>query len=196
MKKIILVCIMFLFLGIYPCQGAQLNDMTAEQVIEALGLEPLTVEGGYFKSIYVSRESYLHKNLPKRFDGDRHYQSAIYFLITENSFSPFHKINNNEVWTFCAGDPAVQTTIDKEGHLKQITFGHDILQGQAIFNAIPAESWQSTRMHPGGKWALFALSTAPAFEYSDYTGAADAEILKKYPQHETALSHFFDLAVK
>jgi uncharacterized protein len=173
------------------CFAGDLDEMSAEQVIERLGLQPLTVEGGYFKVHYVAEETYLRKDLPKRFDGDRHFNDATYFLITKDSFSPFHKVNNNEIWIFCAGDPAVQTTIDKDAELKQVTLGSNITKDQTLIGVISPEAWQSTRLLPGGRWALFVLSTSPAFEYSDYTGATDAEILKRYPQHSGILSGFY-----
>lgn len=190
MRKIGFILLAVMLLAQVVCYANDLDSMTAEQVIKTLNLQPLDIEGGYFKECYITGEKYLHKHLPQRFDGDRYFGGAIYFLITEGSQSPFHKLNVNEIWSFCAGDAAVQTTIDKAGILRQTILGKDILNGQSLMGSIPAESWQSTRLIPGGKWALYILTTAPKFEYSDYTGAADSDIIKKYPKYENILTEF------
>jgi predicted cupin superfamily sugar epimerase len=190
MKKVGLLLIAAMLLFQAACYAGDLDGMTAEEVVKALNLQPLSIEGGYFRECFVASEKYLHRHLPPRFDGDRYFGGAIYFLITADSHSPFHKLNNNEVWALCAGDAAVQTIIDRAGTLKQTILGKDIQNGQSLMGTIPAESWQSTRLIPGGKWALYILTTAPNFEYSDYTGASDSDIIKKYPQYEKVLAEF------
>jgi len=58
--------------------------MTAEAVIEILGMEPHP-EGGFYSRSYRSEESLPNDALPARFTGDRPVSSAVMFLITQLS---------------------------------------------------------------------------------------------------------------
>ena len=66
----------------------------AEKIIQRLELEPHP-EGGYFKETYRSEGKILENQLPDVFDGDRNFSTCIYFLLTSETFSAFHKINQD-----------------------------------------------------------------------------------------------------
>jgi len=81
-----------------------MND--AQYWIDRLDLEP-HMEGGYFKETYRSVEHIDKHALPERFSGDRSFCTAIYFLLQNNDFSAFHRINQDELWHFYIGDPLI-----------------------------------------------------------------------------------------
>lgn len=60
-------------------------------------------EGGYFKEVYRSNEQIPKNALPDRFAGERSFGTSIYFMLTSDSFSAFHKINQDEIWHFYEG---------------------------------------------------------------------------------------------
>ena len=70
------------------------NELTAEEVIELLELEPLETEGGMFKQTYFS----------SRREGGIPYTQAIYYFLTEHSFSHMHRLTSEEVYHFYMGD--------------------------------------------------------------------------------------------
>ena len=78
--------------------------MTAQQIIEKFNLTEHP-EGGYFKETYRSNEIIENKHLPSEFIGDRNFSTSIYFLLTSDKFSAFHKINQDEIWHFYIGTP-------------------------------------------------------------------------------------------
>ena len=68
----------------------------AEKIANKLGLNPHP-EGGYFKETYRSSGLIVENNLGNEFSGERHYSTCIYFLLTSNSFSAFHRIKQDEI---------------------------------------------------------------------------------------------------
>ena len=71
----------------------------AQSIIKKLALEPHP-EGGYFKETYRSEGEISENQLPDVFKGNRNYSTCIYFLLTSETFSAFHKINQEEIWHF------------------------------------------------------------------------------------------------
>jgi len=73
--------------------------ITVEEIIKKLGLEPHP-EGGYFKETYRSEEEIDEGSLSASFNGKRAVSTCIYFLLTSNDFSAFHRIQQDEIWHF------------------------------------------------------------------------------------------------
>ena len=71
--------------------------------IDHLKLQPHP-EGGYFKETYRADETIPAASLPKRFNADRNFSTAIYYLLQQGDFSAFHRIKSDECWHFYAGD--------------------------------------------------------------------------------------------
>ena len=67
---------------------------TAEEIIRALALEPLAIEGGFFRETYRSRESISGSELPPEYprDARRSLATSIYYLLTPNTFSEMHRL--------------------------------------------------------------------------------------------------------
>ena len=77
---------------------------TAQQVIEYLQLEPLTIEGGFFRETYRSALKVPVAVLPDQYGGERNVSTAIYYLLTPETFSVIHRVKSDEVFHFYAGD--------------------------------------------------------------------------------------------
>ena len=78
--------------------------MTKEDIIKALDLSPHP-EGGFYKETYRATGVIDKANLPENYGGERNYSTAIYFMLTSDTFSAFHKINQDEFWHFHQGAP-------------------------------------------------------------------------------------------
>lgn len=63
----------------------------AEHIAKLLDLQPHP-EGGYYKETYKSDGLINETNLPHDIQGQRHYATAISFLLTSDSFSVFYRI--------------------------------------------------------------------------------------------------------
>lgn len=64
--------------------------MTAEEIIRILKLEPLETEGGMYSKNWFS---------PRKINGVP-YTQAIYYLLTDQSFSHMHRLTSDEVYHF------------------------------------------------------------------------------------------------
>lgn len=133
--------------------------MTAQDVINALELEPLTMEGGYFRRTYCSHQ--------RTTDG-KPMGTAIYYLLTPDSYSRFHKLPTDEIYHFYMGDPVELTLLYPDGEGKTIVLGNDLTKGMTPQFCAPANCWQGSCLTSGGAWALVGTTMAPGFAEEDF----------------------------
>ena len=166
--------------------------LTAEQIQSILGLEPHPAEGGYFAETYRATESIPGPALPGRYRGSRAISTAIYYLLTPETFSEMHRVASDEVFHFYLGDPVEMLQLRPDGSGEVVTLGSDILNGMQPQVVVPAGIWQGSRLRPGGAFALLGTTVAPGFEYEDYVSGERETLLEAYPAFAdriTALTH-------
>ncbi|HXY88385.1 MAG TPA: cupin domain-containing protein [Candidatus Acidoferrales bacterium] len=73
--------------------------ITVKEIITMFGLTPHP-EGGYYRETYRSVETIRDNVLPNRYKGDRTYGTAIYYLLTPDTFSALHHLKTDEVYHF------------------------------------------------------------------------------------------------
>ena len=78
--------------------------VTALELIEKLGLKPHK-EGGFFSEAWRSPEKLAVNLLPPRYPGSRSLSTAIYYLLTPDTFSRMHRLRSDELFHFYLGDP-------------------------------------------------------------------------------------------
>lgn len=123
---------------------------TAEEVIQALGMEPLTDEGGWFAPNWRAQDD---KTV-----------SCIYYLLRRGERSRWHQLKSNEIWTWHAGGTLRMTlggTGDWPRAGKVQVIGPDSPVGVA-----PQMEWQTTQLAEGD-WTLVSCVVAPAFREED-----------------------------
>lgn len=163
------------------------NTDASKILIEKLNLVPHP-EGGYFRENYRSSEKILKSSLPKRFQGERCFSTAIYFLLESGNFSAFHKINSDECWHFYSGETLWIYVIHLNGKLETIKLGNDLLKGERFQAIVPAECWFASEPAPGSDYSLVGCTVAPGFEFSDFELAESEELSKLFPQHKSLIS--------
>jgi hypothetical protein len=142
--------------------------MTADEVKQLLHLEPLAIEGGFFRETYRSRWNVSSEYLPDGFRGSRSIGTAIYYMITPETFSALHRLPGTEVFHFYLGDPAVMLQLRTDGSSCMVTLGPDLGKGHQPQVVVRGHVWQGCRLAPGGKWALMGTTMSPGFDYADY----------------------------
>jgi uncharacterized protein len=147
---------------------------TAQHIIDRLQLAPHP-EGGYFKETYRSAEIIAKDSLSSNYNGARNCCTCIYFLLTPNTFSAFHRINQDEAWHFYDGSPIDLHCISPKGVHEQIIIGRDIANGQVPQYVVP-----------GGYW--FASRVSPGFDFADFELAERSNLVHLFPQHEAIIS--------
>lgn len=153
---------------------------TVQELIEQFGLLPHP-EGGYYKETYRSSEIITRQALPFRFNGERYYSSAIYFLLEQNNFSAFHRILSDECWHFYAGDILWVHMIDPQGELTTIHLGNQ--PGTVYQYVVPAGYWFASETAPGGNFSFVGCTVAPAFDFADFELADKTKLASQFPQH-------------
>lgn len=156
--------------------------MTAAEVIRLLKLEPLSIEGGFFRETYRSRWNVSSEYLPDGFRGSRSIGTAIYYLITPETFSALHRLPGTEVFHFYAGDPAIMLQLCPDGTSKTITLGPDFAHEQQPQVVVRGHVWQGCRLAPGGQWALMGTTMSPGFDYADYENGDREQLSEQYPE--------------
>lgn len=164
---------------------------TAADIIKTLDLKPLPNEGGYFRQTYKSNDPGIPAT---EFGIDsqtlRHFSTAIYYMVTPDSFSALHRIKSDEIFHFYAGDPVEMIQIDENGKLTQFEVGADILKGEQPQVVVPKGAWQALKLKDGGKWALLGTTVAPGFEFEDFELGERAIMAQKFPQLRNVITKF------
>jgi len=144
-------------------------------------------EGGYFAETYRSAEVIPQAALPDRFGGDRHFSTAIYFLMESHHFSALHRIQADEVWHFYAGGPLEVYVITPEGELNVIRLGNDPDAAQVFQAVVPAGCWFGSKPLAGVAYSLVGCTVAPGFDFMDFELGERSALLAQFPQHRAVI---------
>ena len=129
--------------------------LSAEDLIQHLGLAPHPKEGGFFRETYRASDT-----LPA---------------------SALHRLQTDEIFHFYLGDPIRMLQLDPDGTGRTIVLGPDVLHGQQLQVLAPRGIWQGSCLEPGGAFALVGCTVAPGFEYIDYEAGDRQTLLRQYP---------------
>lgn len=165
--------------------------MDAHTIIKKLNLIEHP-EGGYFKETYRSTGMISEKELGASYSSDRNYSTCIYFLLTSEKFSAFHKINQDEIWHFYKGTPLLLHIITKEGFYKTVTIGNDLEKGEVPQYVVKGGDWFAAEVIENEAYALVGCTVAPGFDFADFVLPERKELITMYPEHTeiiTKLTH-------
>jgi uncharacterized protein len=161
----------------------------AREIIEALGLQPHPIEGGFFRETYRSGGVIPAASLPGGYQSraDRSYGTAIYYLLTADTFSEMHRLPTEEVFHFYLGSPMRMLQLFPDGNGREIIIGPDVFAGQQPQVVVPPGVWQGSRLEPGGEFVLLGATMAPGFDYADYEQGRRSELMAQYPEYAEAI---------
>jgi predicted cupin superfamily sugar epimerase len=154
-------------------------DLDVRHLIDTLGLIPHPSEGGFFRETYRSSTS-----LPDSVgghDGPRAASTAIYYLLTPETFSAMHRLSSDEVFHFYLGDPVEQLHLFPDGTSEIAVIGADIAQGERPQLLVQKGVWQGARLVRGGRFALLGCTVAPGFDFADYEHGERAALAAAWP---------------
>ena len=131
--------------------------MTAQDIIERLGLEPHP-EGGFYRQTWQAENE------------GRAVGTCIYFLLKDGGHSHWHKVDATEIWLFHAGAPLVLSlSATDEGPATDHLLSPDLSMGEPQL-IVPTGHWQAARTT--GDYTLVSCTISPGFEFSGFTLAA------------------------
>jgi hypothetical protein len=158
----------------------------AAKWIERLGLVPHP-EGGYYREAYRCAEGVAKSALPARFDGDRAFCTAIYFLLQGEDFSALHRIKQDEVWHFYDGAALTVHVLDEAGEYSALRLGRDPDAGERPLGVVPAGRLFGASVSDGRSWSLVGCTVAPGFDFADFEMPRRDELCRLYPQHRSLI---------
>lgn len=163
---------------------------TAKDIITKLNLKPLPQEGGYYFETYRSNQYIASEALDGLYPGPRSVATAIYYLVTPETFSVMHRIIGDEMFHFYAGDPIEMFQILPDGTGVDVLIGNKVMEGQHPQVLVKGGVWQGLRLQGEGKWALMGTTVAPGFEFEDFE-VGDRDVLcREFPQHQEKIIQF------
>jgi hypothetical protein len=162
--------------------------MTAEDVKRMLQLQPLEMEGGFFRETWRSRWNLSGEYLPHSYSGSRSIGTAIYYMITPETFSTLHRVPGTEIFHFYLGDPAIMLQLLHDGTTRMVTLGTDLAAGHEPQVVVRGGIWQGCKLAPGGSFALLGTTRSPGFDYADYEHGERERLLREFPS-ATELIH-------
>ena len=162
--------------------------LTAEEIRKYLKLQPHPAEGGYFAETYRSEHLLAPNALPAGYPGARSVSTAIYYLLTPDSFSAMHRLRGDEIFHFYLGDPVELLQINANGAGEVVILGQDIVSGMKLQHVVPGGALQGSRLRAGGKYALLGTTVAPGFDYQDFEIGEREELVAKFPEWSKMLA--------
>lgn len=161
--------------------------LTHQNIISDLELQKHP-EGGYYKEVYRSEGIISKNSWGDDFEGNRNYCTSIYFLLTGEEFSAFHKIKSDELWYFHAGSAIEIFIINLNSELRTLKLGQNFEKGEQFQGFVPANCWFASRVIDKESYALVSCSVSPGFDFADFELGKRDELVKQFPQHQQIIT--------
>ena len=142
-----------------------------QQLIKKFNLLPHP-EGGWYAETYRSETSI----------NDRSLLTSIYFLLTSDNVSRFHRIKSDELWYFHQGSAVTVHTLDENGHTAH-QLGNNIENGEQPYLLVKANTIFGSSLDTPESYALVSCAVAPGFDFRDFELFTNEELLSEYPNH-------------
>ncbi|MDL2296675.1 cupin domain-containing protein [Bacteroidales bacterium OttesenSCG-928-B11] len=158
---------------------------TAEKIIKSLALQPHP-EGGYYRETYRAVKTI---DIVDPSQERRNIATSIYYLLTDQDHSNFHKIASDEVWYFHQGN-TIELVMIKDRVLSVKLVGNQIDRNEHPQVVIPAGTWFAAGIKGRKGYALSSCSVSPGFDFRDFEMATRKELIAQYPYLENEIIRF------
>lgn len=160
-----------------------------QEIIKILDLQPHP-EGGYFKETYRSKGEINTDLLDENYNGKRNYSTCIYFLLTSDNFSAFHKINQDEIWHFYEGSSIILHTLSEEGKHQKFLIGNSLNDHERPQLIVPGNHWFAAKIKDKNSYALVGCTVSPGFDFNDFVLPTRKELTSKFPSYKKLITEF------
>jgi hypothetical protein len=146
-------------------------------LVQQLKLQPHP-EGGFFAETYRAA---CMVNTPR---GLRPASTAIYFLLTKDFFSAFHRIASDECWHHYKGDAVHIHQLFPSGHYHCAVLGKEVGKGEVQQTLVPAGVWFASECIGSAGYALTGCTVAPGFDFDDFDLARKQDLMEAFPPYK------------
>jgi len=158
-----------------------------KHIIKRLNLKPHP-EGGYFRETYRSAGELIPECLGSDYHGKRNFATGIYFLLTSDTFSAFHKIKQDEMWHFYDGSPLKLHILLETGEYFTQILGCNLDAGEIPQIVIPGGNWFAATVVNAGSYTLTGCTVSPGFDFADFELARMEDLISRFPQHRKVIT--------
>lgn len=151
--------------------------------VTKLGLTPHP-EGGYYKRTFEANESITDNELSVTYEGERKLYTSIYFLLTSEDVSHFHRLKSDELWYYHAGSALTVHVIHENGEYEALKLGINLEMGEAPQILVKKNSIFGSSVMEKDTCSLVGCMVSPGFDFQDFEMFTQDELLQDYPQHE------------
>ena len=154
---------------------AQLNRI--DELVKELNLEKHP-EGGFYAENYRSEHKTEDKNGVL--------MTSIYFLLTSENVSNFHRIKNDELWFHHEGSSISIHTLENGMH-KEYILGkahgsecrpYHLIKGNTIFGSSVLET---------DSYALVSCVVSPGFDFKDFELFSEKQLITEFPNERAII---------
>lgn len=150
--------------------------MEYQKIIETLQLAPHP-EGGYYRQLFGND------------DTGRKAISTIYYMLTNNDISAFHRLHGvTEIWYYHAGEPLNLYVINTEGDLTV----HNLSPNGEMQVVIHPEQWFAAEIPSKKGFCLVGCAVAPAFSFENFELGQKDMLLRMFPQHAEIIGRLYN----
>ena len=142
--------------------------------ISQLQLQPHP-EGGYYKEVIKGTMGGANQ---------RAQYSSIYFLLTHDNISHFHRIDADEIWYYHDGDSLTIHMIHPDGRYEQVSLGKHIEAGDVLQYVVPKGTIFASSVEGQNDYALVGCMCQPAFEFAHFELLSQSWLNEQYPNLE------------
>jgi len=164
-------------------------EKQVQEIIEKLEMKKHP-EGGFYKETYRSVGVIPQNVLKGSFSGNRNYCTAIYFLLTSENFSAFHRIKQDEIWHFYKGNSLYIHEINKKGEYIRHELGMDLSKGELPQLVIPAGSWFASGVKSMKGYSFVGCTVSPGFDFEDFEMAEREVLVREYPRYKDVIVEY------
>jgi len=161
--------------------------VNAQYWIEKLNLEKHP-EGGYYLETYRSQDTIKHDGLSSRPTQSRNCCTAIYYLLSDQEFSAFHRLKSDEIFHFYSGSSLIVHIINKKGEYHQVKLGQNFVKNDTFQLVINQGDWFASEVSEPHSYSLIGCTVAPGFDFNDFELGLRAKLIKLYPNHEDIIT--------
>ncbi|MFN8281800.1 MAG: cupin domain-containing protein [Chitinophagales bacterium] len=147
--------------------------LSAQDIIKKYELEKHP-EGGFYKRTFLQEE---------------HKFSSILFLLTNDNFSAFHRIQSDEQWNWYYGDAIVIHEIDLQGNYFQTILSNKKVHLNFQY-IVKANHWFASECIGENGFAFCGCTVIPAFSFDHFELAQRETLINEFPQHQDLIHKF------
>ncbi len=142
------------------------------KIIETLDLLPHP-EGGFYKEMFRSEEISTATN--------QSITTSIYFLLTSENVSNFHRIASDELWFFHEGSSLIVHTLGEKGH-ETIDLGLNLEKGERAFALVKGGTIFGSSVKDENSYSLVSCVVAPGFDFATFELFKRADLIQQFPK--------------